>query len=42
MKEDVFKYFANRFTAQTKSGVNLDGIQFDTINEDDNDLLCNV
>jgi len=40
VKEEVYKYFANRFTAQTKWGVNLYGVQFDSINEDDNNFLC--
>jgi len=41
-KEEVFRYFENRFTAQSKRGVNLDGVQFDTINEADNGFLCSV
>lgn len=42
MKEEVYKYYANRFIAQNNWGVNLDRVQFSTISEANNDMLCNV
>ena len=42
IKEEVYQFFASRFTTQSKYRANLDGLQFSCINEVDNEMLCNL
>ena len=42
IKEEVYQFFASRFTAQSKYGANLDGVQFGCISEANNEMLYNM
>jgi len=42
VKIEVRKHFENRFQAQTKLEVNLDGVAFSRIDNVDNEVLCSV
>jgi len=42
VKIEVRKHFENRFQAQTKLRVNLDGVSFSRIDNVDNEVLCNM